>query len=71
MTDQKPAEQKIDLKKFRMMLPKVKDPIRHPKIIGPMEQEMKDDFDLQMNKMIVDVTKRMVDMKKMDGKIRT
>lgn len=62
--DQKPVEQKIDLKALRMALPKTKDPIRYPKIIGPMEQEMKDDFQLQMNKMIVDITKKMVEVRK-------
>lgn len=67
----KPDYTKLRVADTELVKRKVKDPIRHPKIIGPMEQEMKDDFDLQMNKMIVDVTKRMVDMKKTDGKIRT
>lgn len=43
---------------------KMDDPIRLPKIIVPLEQEMKDVYDLQMNKLVVDITKMMVGFKK-------
>lgn len=42
---------------------KVKDPIRYPKVIEPLEKQMKDSFILEMNKMLVDVTKKIVEFK--------
>ena len=58
---------KIDfktLKPVRGGKVKMDDPIRLPKIIVPLEQEMKDVYALQMNKLVVDVTKMMVGFKK-------
>jgi len=59
------TQNKIDFKKVKPVLkpknPKVKDPPRYPKLIVPIETEAKKQFSLQMNKMIVDVTEKMID----------
>lgn len=41
-----------------------RDPIRFPKIIGTIEDNMKKSYQLQCNKMLVDLTKKMVELKK-------
>lgn len=41
-------------------VPKMQDPIRYPKLISPIEDKVKQDFDLSMNKLLVDVTKKLV-----------
>jgi hypothetical protein len=43
---------------------KVKDPIRYPVIIVPVENKMKILFDLDLNVMVGDLTKEMVKIKK-------
>jgi hypothetical protein len=55
----------IDFKKLKPYIrePKVQDPPRFPKIIIPLEKEMKDSFTFQMNKMIVDVTDKLIEFK--------
>ena len=53
---------KIDfktLKPVRGGQVKMVDPPRFPKVIYPLEQKMKDSYELQLNKMIVDITKLM------------
>lgn len=44
--------------------PQVKDPVRFPKVINPLENEFKKSFAIEMNKMLVDLTKKMVELKK-------
>jgi|GEM_PF-6486984 len=53
-----------DLKPIQYNNRKVKDPMRYPLVITPLENEMKKSFDLELNKMVVDLTKTMVDIKK-------
>jgi len=59
---------KIDPTKVRPILkpknPQVIDPPRFPKLIIPIETEVKQAFAIQMNKLLVDITKRMVELKK-------
>ncbi len=59
---------KIDYTKVRQVLkPKnsqVKDPPRFPKLINPIENSVKSDFAIQMNRVIADVTKKMVEIKR-------
>ena len=43
---------------------KMVDPIRFPKIIEHLEKKMKDSYELQMNKMVIDITKLMIKLKK-------
>lgn len=40
------------------------DPVKLPKLINPIENEMKLGFKIQMGKMIVDITKKIVDQTK-------
>mgnify|MGYP001209280590 CR=1 FL=1 len=57
---------KIDfktLKPVRGGTIKMEDPIRFPKVIVPLEQEMKDTYTVQLNKMVVDLTKLMTSFK--------
>lgn len=57
----------MDFKQFKPILKsqtKMEDPPRFPKLIVPIESEVKKDFALEMNKMIVDVTKKMIDITK-------
>lgn len=56
----------IDLSKMRLMgkEPKMQDPIRFPKIQGKIERDMKDSYAFACNKMIVDITKKIVELKK-------
>jgi hypothetical protein len=58
----------INYKKLKPVLKpknsKVTDPPRFPKLIVPIEKEAKISFAVQMNKMLVDVTKKMVEFKK-------
>jgi hypothetical protein len=49
----------IDFKKMKPV-PKMQDPIRYPNVIIPIENELKDNYTLELNKMLVDVTKKMV-----------
>ena len=42
---------------------KMIDPARFPKIIYPMEKQMKDSYEVQLNKMLIDLTKTMVNFK--------
>lgn len=44
--------------------PRVIDPPRFPKLIIPLESEVKRNFMIQMSKLIVDVTKKMIDITK-------
>jgi len=59
---------KIDYTNMRPILKpknsKVTDPPRFPKLIVPIESEVKKDFAVQMNKMVVDVTKKLVEFLK-------
>jgi len=54
---------KVDFKSMKPS-PKMVDPCRFPKVILPLEKEMKDSYELQLNKMVVDVTKLMTKLKK-------
>lgn len=53
---------KIDFKKLKPIA-KMQDPARYPKIQLRLEGEMKQSYKLQMQKMLIDVTKIMVDFK--------
>ncbi len=66
MPNKKVSGAKIDWNKLKPYKRerKVVDPPRFPKVILPYEKEMKDMFNLQMNKMLVDLTKEMVKLKK-------
>jgi len=57
---------KIDWKNFKPYKRerKVVDPPRFPKVILAYEKEMNDMFNLQTNKMVIDLTKEMVKLKK-------
>lgn len=44
--------------------PKMQDPARFPKLQLPLENTVKRSYELQCNKMIVDLTKKMVGFKK-------
>lgn len=60
---------KIDLTKVKLMTtfkaqPQHRDLMRFPKVQEPLEKLMKDSYSLQLNKMIVDLTKKMVEFKK-------
>ena len=59
---------KIDITKIRPVYgkadPQVLDPPRFPKIIKPYENQMKKSFAEVSNRMISDLTKKMVDYKK-------
>lgn len=52
----------IDFKKLKPA-PKMQDPARFPKIILPLEKEMNESYKTQLQKLLVDLTKMMVDMK--------
>lgn len=52
----------IDFKKLRPA-PKMVDPIRFPKVQFPLEREFKDSLKISMDKILIDLTKRMVEMK--------
>lgn len=53
---------KIDFKKLKPIA-KMQDPARYPKIQLKLESEVKQSYQLQMQKMLIDVTKAMVDLK--------
>lgn len=53
-----------DLKPIQHNKRKVKDPARYPLVIIEIENEVKKSFDLDLNKMVVDLTKEMVNLKK-------
>ena len=57
---------KEDLKNLKPYknAPKMTDPIRFPKILGAIEQESKDSYEIQLNKMVVDITRKLVEFKK-------
>ena len=40
--------------------PKMTDPPRYPKLTDPIEGEVKKDFKIAMDKILVDVTKKMI-----------
>lgn len=48
--------------KFIGVKPAMVDPIRHPKVIVPLETEFKSSYKNQLDKMQIDMTKAMVDM---------
>lgn len=52
---------------FKPKNPEVKDPPRFPKVLNPLEDEMKKEFTMRMNMTIVDVTKAMVNIAKSKG----
>ncbi len=58
----------MNLKKMKPILKpkkaKVKDPPRFPKLIIPIENEVKTQFSRDMNKMLVDVTKKLIEFNK-------
>ena len=56
----------IDLKNVKPVgyAPKMQDPIRFPKVQGRIEREMKDSYVFACNRMIVDMTKKIVELKK-------
>lgn len=54
---------------FKKVIPykgkaKMQDPPRFPKIIVPLENKFKDSYSIGLNKMVVDLTKKMVEFKK-------
>ncbi len=57
---------KIDVKKIRPVFskidPKVMDPVRYPKVINPYEQQMKRSFSDASNRMISQITQKMVEL---------
>ena len=58
---------KIDttsLKPIQYNKRKVKDPVRYPNIIIPIENDIKALFEIDLNRMVVDLTKEMVKIKK-------
>lgn len=58
---------KIDPSQIKPILkgkPKMQDPARFPEIQIPLETNVKRLYELQCNKMIVDITKKMVGFKK-------
>jgi hypothetical protein len=57
---------KIDYKNLKPIVKgevKMQDPARFPKIILSLEKSMKDSYQLQCNKMLVDITKKLVSWK--------
>ena len=57
---------KIDITKIRPLYktkknPQVVDPQRIPKIMEPIEREVKESYAIEMNKMMIDLTKKMVE----------
>ena len=58
---------KIDfktLKPIRGGKIKMEDPPRFPKVIISLENKMKDSYEIELNKMIIDLTKLMVNIVK-------
>jgi len=53
---------KTDFKKLKPA-PRMKDPLRFPRVQLPLENEMKQSYKLQQSKLLIDLTKAMVDMK--------
>jgi hypothetical protein len=49
----------MDYKNLRPV-PKMQDPIRYPKLIYPIEEKVKQDFNLSMDRLLIDVTKKLV-----------
>jgi hypothetical protein len=49
---------KIDYTKLRPIA-KMQDPMRFPKVQGQLEKEMKDAYELELNKMLVDITRKL------------
>ena len=58
----------MEVKKIKSVLkaksPQVKDPVRYPKVIEPIELIAKKNYHLTLQKTIGDVVKHMVDLKK-------
>ena len=48
--------------------PKVKDPQRIPNLMEPIEESVKNDYAIQMNKMLADLTVKMVEFSKLNQK---
>ena len=46
---------KIHIPKIKK--PIVRDPYQFPKVQIPLEKEMKDSYEIELNKMVVDITK--------------
>lgn len=44
--------------------PQVTDPQRIPKLMEPLERNMKQNFSIEMNKMLVDLTDKMIEFSK-------
>lgn len=60
---------KLDISKIKPLYktkknPQVVDPQRIPKIMEPLEREVKQNYSIQMNKMLIDITKKIVEFKK-------
>ena len=41
----------------KKLKPIVRDPYQFPKVQIPLEKEMKDSYEVELNKMVVDITK--------------
>lgn len=52
-------EKKIDYTKLKPIA-KMQDPMRYPKVQGPLEREMKEIYEVELNKMLVDITKCLI-----------
>lgn len=48
-----------DLKIFtpKLKKPIVRDPYQYPRVQLPLEKEMNDSYELELNKMVIDITK--------------
>ena len=55
-----------DFKQVKMFKPKPKmvDPLKFPGVQQPLEQQMKDSYEVSLNKMFVDLTKKFVELHK-------
>ena len=53
------SEEKVDFTKLKPYIgkPKMQDPMRYPKVQGPIEQEAKDKYEVELNRMLIDITK--------------
>lgn len=60
---------KIDVKNIRPLYktkknPQVTDPQRIPKLMEPLERNIKQQYAIEMNKMLVDLTDKMIEFSK-------
>ena len=63
---------KINVQNIRPILrtkkePKVQDPPRIPKIMIPLERQVKQSYALQLNKMLIDLTDKMIQFSKINS----